>query len=104
MVKSFLTGNVKNVESFIEALEAGGPRVWGPATFNRLEEPVFALHPALGEARKRMAGLLSAGASMSGSGSALFGVLETGRGAESLARRVQAATGGRTVVTRTYAP
>lgn len=104
MLKSFLTENVKNVESFIEALEAGGPRVWGPAIFNRLEEPVFALHPALGEARGRMAGLLSAGAHMSGSGSALFGVLETGRGAESLARRVQAATGGRTVVARTYAP
>lgn len=103
-VKSFLTENVKNVNLFIEALETGDPRLWGPAMFNRLEGPAFGLHPELAASRESLAGLRFAGVRMSGSGAALFGVAASGREAESLAREARASLSGRTVVVRTCAP
>jgi 4-diphosphocytidyl-2-C-methyl-D-erythritol kinase len=103
-LKSFLTKNVRNVRVFIETLEAGDPRLWGPEMFNRLEGPAFSLHPELAASRERLAGLRFAGVRMSGSGAALFGVAASGREAEALAREARASLSGRTVVVRTCAP
>jgi 4-diphosphocytidyl-2-C-methyl-D-erythritol kinase len=56
------------------AVRAGNAEAVGRSAFNRLEEPAFALSPAVERIRNRLAGLAPRGARMSGSGSAVFAV------------------------------
>jgi 4-diphosphocytidyl-2-C-methyl-D-erythritol kinase len=54
------------------ALAAGDVEALGKALFNRLQEPAFALAPAVADTYRRVAGAGAAGALMTGSGSCLF--------------------------------
>jgi 4-diphosphocytidyl-2-C-methyl-D-erythritol kinase len=54
------------------AFRIGDPEAIGRALFNRLEQPAFALSPAVEQVRQRLAGLAPCGAMMSGSGSTVF--------------------------------
>jgi 4-diphosphocytidyl-2-C-methyl-D-erythritol kinase len=63
-----------NGEAVRAAVRSGDPMAIGRATFNRLEEPAFALSPRVEQIRNRLAGIAPCGARMSGSGSAVFAV------------------------------
>jgi 4-diphosphocytidyl-2-C-methyl-D-erythritol kinase len=63
------------------AVRAGDPEAVGRALFNRLEEPAFALAPLVDRIGSRLAALGSCGASLSGSGSAVFAVCRDRAGA-----------------------
>ena len=80
-------GRTVSFQRVIEALAAGDLRA---AVFNRMERPVFAMHPVLAEIKARLqeAGCLAA--VMSGSGSTMFGVCAD----EGDARRVAERMGG----------
>jgi 4-diphosphocytidyl-2-C-methyl-D-erythritol kinase len=56
------------------AFRDGDAPALGRALFNRLEEPAFALEPAVGRIRHRLGALGPCGAVMSGSGSTVFAV------------------------------
>jgi 4-diphosphocytidyl-2-C-methyl-D-erythritol kinase len=55
-------------------VRGGDPEAVGRALFNRLEEPAFALSPAVERVRDRLGRLGVCGVQMSGSGSAVFAV------------------------------
>ena len=88
-VREFLTDTPRDVIDFLNKFDRGGPGALGRALFNRLESAAFALHPGLGRARRALARLPFAGARMTGSGSALYGLCATRAEAERLARRVR---------------
>ncbi len=81
-----VAGRTKSFRRAIDALAAGEI---GEAVFNRMERPVFAMHPVLAEIKARLldAGCLSA--AMSGSGPTMFGVCA----GESEARRIAESMG-----------
>jgi len=58
---------------------------------NELEAPVVARHPEIGALRERLVGCGARAASMTGSGSAVFGLFETEARARTAAQRVAAA-------------
>ena len=68
-----------------DAFRAGDAAALGAAMFNRLEEPAFALEPAVGRIRDRLKELNPAGAMMSGSGSAVFAPCPDVRSAQGVA-------------------
>jgi 4-diphosphocytidyl-2-C-methyl-D-erythritol kinase len=72
---------LKNLRSGLRLrriLEDGGPvRLWAPLLFNRLEEAVVPRLPAVAEAQRALVQAGCATARMSGSGSSVFGVVET---------------------------
>jgi 4-diphosphocytidyl-2-C-methyl-D-erythritol kinase len=76
-------------DSLRGALRAGDPEAVGRALFNRLEQPAFALAPAVESVRQRLSGLGSCGALMSGSGSAAFAVCRSREEAIRLAAAFQ---------------
>lgn len=69
-------------------MDGAPPRLWAPWLFNRLEEAVIPRLPAIGRARRALerAGCLAA--RMSGSGSSVFGVVETAAHGRSVLRRL----------------
>jgi len=87
-----VNGRTAPFQHAIEALEAGN--IAG-MIFNRMEGPVFAMHPVLAEIKAQLldAGCLSA--VMSGSGPTVFGVCAT----QSDAQRISEALGGSYAVT-----
>jgi 4-diphosphocytidyl-2-C-methyl-D-erythritol kinase len=56
---------------------------------NDLEEPVIARHPAIGEIRQRLVGCGALLAAMSGSGSTVFGLFDSGAAARKAAKAAQ---------------
>ncbi|HXX93010.1 MAG TPA: 4-(cytidine 5'-diphospho)-2-C-methyl-D-erythritol kinase [Planctomycetota bacterium] len=88
-VREFLTRTPRDVIDFLNTYDRGGPGTLGRALFNRLESAAFDLHPKLGQARRALARLPFAGARMTGSGSALYGLCASRREAERLARKVR---------------
>ena len=81
----------------------------GRALFNRLEQPAFALAPAVERVRRRLTSLGSAGALMSGSGSAAFAVCRSREEAIRLAAAFENNRPGgepesRVLVVRSFAP
>jgi len=94
-VRQFLTRTPRDVIDFLNRFDRGETGALGRALFNRLESAAFDLHPELGRARRALARLPFAGARMTGSGSALYGLCSSRSEAERLARRVrQASLGG----------
>jgi 4-diphosphocytidyl-2-C-methyl-D-erythritol kinase len=89
--RQFLTPNPRDVIDFLNKFDRGEPGALGRALFNRLEFAAFDLHPGLGRARRALARLPFAGARMTGSGSALYGLCATRAEAQALARRVREA-------------
>jgi 4-diphosphocytidyl-2-C-methyl-D-erythritol kinase len=69
------------------------------ALFNRLETAAFALHPELAALRKRLRKYLPE-ARMTGSGSALYGLCDSGTEARRLAQRIGSDLGGFTAPVR----
>lgn len=67
--------------SFRRAIQALATGDYPSFVFNRMEEPVFATHPNLAEAKQRLLERGCAAAAMSGSGPTLFGVCKTKRDA-----------------------
>jgi 4-diphosphocytidyl-2-C-methyl-D-erythritol kinase len=88
-VRDFLTPRPRVVIDFLNSFGREGPEGLGRVLFNRLECAAFALHPELAALRGRLAELLPAGARMTGSGSALYGLCASGAEAARLARRVR---------------
>jgi 4-diphosphocytidyl-2-C-methyl-D-erythritol kinase len=91
------------------ALRAGDPEAVGRLLFNRLEQPAFALAPAVEQVRRRLMSLGSAGAMMSGSGSAAFAVCRSREEAIRLAAAFENNRPGgepesRVLVVRSFAP
>src|SRR5262245_4879185 len=68
------------------AVRTGDPEAVGRGLFNRLEEPAFALAPVVEHIRRRLASLGPCGASMSGSGSAVFAVCRSRQEATRVAK------------------
>jgi 4-diphosphocytidyl-2-C-methyl-D-erythritol kinase len=64
-------GRTASFRRAIGALAAGD---MGTVVFNRMERPVFAMHPVLAEVKARLLGAGCLAAAMSGSGPTLFGV------------------------------
>jgi 4-diphosphocytidyl-2-C-methyl-D-erythritol kinase len=58
----------------LAAAEAGDAEALGRLLFNDLEPPVFARHPEIGEAKRRLLEAGALGAVMSGSGSSVVGL------------------------------
>jgi 4-diphosphocytidyl-2-C-methyl-D-erythritol kinase len=92
-----------------QAVRAGDPDAVGRALFNRLEQPAFALAPAVERVRQRLSGLGSCGALMSGSGSAAFAVCRSREEAIRLAAAFESARPAgepesRVLVVRSLAP
>jgi len=73
------------------AFRTGDAAALGAALFNRLEEPAFALAPAVERVYRRLAALTPAGCRMSGSGSAVFAVCRSPHDAARVAAGVRAA-------------
>jgi 4-diphosphocytidyl-2-C-methyl-D-erythritol kinase len=96
-------------DSLRAAVRAGDPEAVGRALFNRLEGAAFALSPAVGQVRDRLARLAPCGALMSGSGSAAFAVCrsrgEASRVAEAFRKtRPPGEPESRVLVVRSFAP
>jgi 4-diphosphocytidyl-2-C-methyl-D-erythritol kinase len=87
-VRDFLTLAPRVVIDFLNKFGREGPEGLGRVLFNRLELAAFALHPELSALRGRLAEMV-AGARMTGSGSALYGLCASGAEAARLARRVR---------------
>jgi 4-diphosphocytidyl-2-C-methyl-D-erythritol kinase len=92
-----------------QAIRSGDPEAVGRALFNRLEQPAFALAPAVEQVRQRLTSLGSAGAMMSGSGSAAFAVCRSREEAIRLAVAFENTRPGgepesRVLVVRSFAP
>jgi len=96
-------------DSLRSAVRAGDPEAVGRALFNRLEQPAFALAPAVERVRQRLTNLGSCGALVSGSGSAAFAVCRSREEAIRLAAAFQNARPpgepeSRVLVVRSFAP
>jgi len=96
-------------DSLRSAVRAGDPEAVGRALFNRLEQPAFALAPAVERVRQRLTSLGSCGALVSGSGSAAFAVCRSREEAIRLAAAFQNARPpgepeSRVLVVRSFAP
>ena len=87
--RQFLTSPRRDVIDFLNKLDRGDSEALAPAMFNRLEAAAFDLHPGLARARRRLEKLPVAGARMTGSGSALFGLCGSRSEAARIARRVR---------------
>jgi len=62
-----------HLDKLIQALARGlGPSGWGPFLFNRLEQAVVPIHPAVARARQALLSLGVPAALLSGSGSCVF--------------------------------
>ncbi len=88
-VRDFLTPTPRDVIDFLNRFDRGEPGDLGHALFNRLESAAFDLHPELASARRALARLPFAGARMTGSGSALYGLCASRAEADRLARKVR---------------
>jgi 4-diphosphocytidyl-2-C-methyl-D-erythritol kinase len=91
-------------EAVRQAVRVGDPEALGRAMFNRLEEPAFALSPAVVHIHGRLAALVPDGVRMSGSGSAVFAVCRSRDEATRVAaafRRVGPIAGLETCATKT---
>jgi 4-diphosphocytidyl-2-C-methyl-D-erythritol kinase len=63
--------------ALLESARAGDPEGLGPLLFNDLERPVFARHPELAGAKRRLTEAGALGAVMSGSGSSIAGLAQS---------------------------
>ena len=72
--------------ALLEAASAGDPEALGPLLFNDLEEPVFARHPVVADAKRGLLAAGALGAVMSGSGSSVVGLARDEAHAHALAR------------------
>jgi 4-diphosphocytidyl-2-C-methyl-D-erythritol kinase len=88
-VRQFLTPNPRDVIDFLNRFDRGEPGALGRALFNRLESAAFALHPELARERRALARMPFAGARMTGSGSALYGLCSSRGEAKRMARKVR---------------
>ncbi len=88
-LRRHLTPRTENVTDFLNIYDRGALGHLGGALFNRLEPAAFDLHPELGTALRRLSRLPFAGARMTGSGSALYGLCASANEARQLARRVR---------------
>jgi 4-diphosphocytidyl-2-C-methyl-D-erythritol kinase len=73
-------------DPLLSAAAAGDAETLGALLFNDLEAPVFARHPAVGKAKRALLEAGSLGAVMSGSGSAVVGLVRDEVHARGLAR------------------
>lgn len=71
--------------TLLEALLRGDVAAVGRALHNDLEEAVVPIHPEIAQLKQQLLDLGAAGASMSGSGSAVFGVFGTSEQAQAAA-------------------
>ena len=77
-------GKTARFRAAIRHVERGD---WDKAVFNRMEDPVFASHPQLADAKQRLIEGGCVAAAMSGSGPTLFGICRTRNAASRLAER-----------------
>lgn len=96
-----LTVRGKDARSFLRTWAGGDVRKLGRSLFNRLESTVFALAPALGRLKDRIATMKPHGVLLTGSGSFLYALCSDREEARELAGRVRRETGHRTRVVRT---
>ena len=82
-------------------MASGDARRVGSRLFNRLETPAFAYRPELRRIRRGLAALPFAGVLMTGSGSALFGLLAGEAGSAKLERTISRSGWGRAYAVRT---
>lgn len=87
-LKTVLTRTRRSVIDFLNSLARGGLERVGRALFNRLESAAFALRPELKGLLNRLRRAPVAGARLTGSGSAFYGLCASRAEAEGLARRV----------------
>lgn len=78
-------------EPLLAAAEKGDAEALGELLFNDLEAPVFARHPSVGAAKRRLLEAGALGAVMSGSGSSVVGLARSRAHAEDLARAFEGA-------------
>jgi 4-diphosphocytidyl-2-C-methyl-D-erythritol kinase len=69
-------------------IDGAPPRLWAPELFNRLEETVLPRLPAVAKARRALEQSGCVAARMSGSGSSVFGVVETPAQGRAVLRRL----------------
>ncbi len=90
--KEFLTAGRKNVIDFLNSYASGDMSSLGRALFNRLETAAFAIRPEIARLVGRLRRTSAAGARMTGSGSAVFGLCGSRAEAERMARRFREET------------
>lgn len=69
--------NPRSASKMIALLKKGRPAAWAGELFNRFEELVFPDHPQLPKLKQTLRDAGAVGALMSGSGSSVFGVVES---------------------------
>lgn len=96
-----LTRRLRSVTRFLNLVASGDARRVGSRLFNRLETPAFEYRPELRKVRRGLAALPFAGVLMTGSGSALFGLLPQGAPSRDIERVIARSGWGRTYAVRT---
>jgi 4-diphosphocytidyl-2-C-methyl-D-erythritol kinase len=84
-----LTKDRKDVSLLVQVLGSGDPRSLGQLLFNRLEAVAFDLYPELLETKACLESYNPCGVLLSGSGSCIYGLFETGREAEETRRKLK---------------
>ncbi len=98
-----LTKTRKESQYFLEVLERGSLQELGMSLFNRLERPALELYPGLRGAREALGEHGAVGVSMSGSGSAYFGLCQDKEEAERIRGRLSAQDVGEVLVVESRA-
>jgi 4-diphosphocytidyl-2-C-methyl-D-erythritol kinase len=93
-----LTKSGKEIQYFLEVLERGTVQELGMSLFNRLERAALELYPSLRRARQALEEQGAAGVSLSGSGSAYFGLCHDKEEAERIRGRLSAPDVGEVLV------
>jgi len=81
------SANLKKFKTLIKALKEGKPlKDWSGLLFNRLEEPVLPLHPAVRRARNLLTAAGASAVLMSGSGASVFALAESRSAASKISK------------------
>ncbi len=89
-IKLGLTGERRNLKMMVENIVSGNLRGVASCLYNRLEDTVFARKPVVGEIKSELLEAGARGAAMSGSGSAVFGLVPEKEEACSVAEKILA--------------
>ncbi|OHB90970.1 MAG: 4-(cytidine 5'-diphospho)-2-C-methyl-D-erythritol kinase [Planctomycetes bacterium RIFCSPHIGHO2_12_FULL_52_36] len=88
-LKIDLTKDRKDVSLLLTVLKSGDPKSLGQLLFNRLEVVAFGLYPKLQEIKTLLESYRPCGVLLSGSGSCIYSLFNTGREAEETRRELK---------------
>jgi 4-diphosphocytidyl-2C-methyl-D-erythritol kinase len=84
-----LTNDYRDIKLFIKEVQADAGAAPVPAFFNRLEDTTLRLFPELGRLKREMSGRGLEGVTMTGSGSAFFGIPRGRKEADLIAKQLR---------------